>query len=305
MQTPELSNRHALAFCKVVLAAALTASCSGKAAPTITDPAAFLVAWVCPSGAPELIEQGCSGARPMQAKDRRTLRPHDLPGRNIGPEAWISGDSWTMPDGRFASIYAFAPWREWTPPRDGGEIYAVDGDRARAVSTQDGGKPYLQIFQGPECGGDGWALFWNDAPTGRWAARVARLSDGPPGAACAPLAGAYTRYRLETVDVRLMIDGAPTTRRIRTVISQHFDHPTIGGSQAMEEFYLGERVGRYRWSSYTVEPPAGHDLDLRCPTRPFTGVPEDRRFQLNDCRDFTNFRTHGGAFRGERYGWPS
>lgn len=251
------------------------------------------------------MEQGCSGSRPVQANDPLTLRPHDLPGRNIGLEGWIAGGGWTISDGRYASIYAFAPWREWTPPRDGGEIYAVNGDLARAVSTQDGGKPYLQVFQGPECGGDGWALFWNDAPTGRWAARVTRLSIGQSGATCAPLTGSYTRYRVEDIEVMMTVDDAPMTRRIRTVISQHFDHPTIDGSTAMEEFYLGEHVGRYRWSSYTVAPPRGDDLDLRCPVRPFTGVPENPRFRLNDCRDLTNYRSHHGAFTGERYGWPS
>jgi hypothetical protein len=264
------------------------------------DLTAYLAPWACADGKLELVAS-CADARAIQPADPRRMELRDLPGSNSGPEGYQVGGGWALGNGRFVSIYSYSPWGPRTPPHDGGEVYAVEGDRARAVATQDGGKPYLQVFQGPECGGEGWALFWADAKEGAWTERVARLSIGQVGEACKPLGQALTRYRIEDVKVTVLVDGVPTDRTIRTVISQHFDHATVAQSEAMEEFYLGFHVGRYRWSSYTLGPPAGADLGMRCPARPFSGAPG---FRLNDCRDNTNLRTADGTMSGDRYGWP-
>lgn len=261
----------------------------------------YLVPWMCPSGRPELAEPGCA-SRPFQAADVQAMRLHDLPGSNSGPEAYHVGGGWVLRPGRYVVPFSYAPWRAWTLPDDGGEVYAAEGDRARAVATQDGGKPYLQVFQGPECGGDGWLLFVaSDLRTGSWASRVARLTIGKVGDACHPMGSAFTRYRIEDVDWPITIDGKPETRRLSTIISQHFDHATVGESQAMEEFYFARHAGRLRWTSYTRGAPVGADLDMRCPPRPFTGEPG---FRLNDCRDLTNLRTDDAGMSGDRYGWP-
>jgi hypothetical protein len=263
----------------------------------------FVVPWICPDGRPEIVEGRC-GAHPQAVQDVQAMRFHDLPGSNSTDEAYQVGGGWTLGANRYVAIYSYSPWREWRLPDDGGEVYAVEGDHVRAVMTQDGGKPYLQVFQGPECGGDGWMLFWSDAPTGRWAERVVRLAIGKEGDPCHPMGQSLTRYRVEQVPWTLFVDGKPETHVERTVVVQHYDRETIAKSQAMEEFYLVRHAGRLRWSSYTTSAPRGADLSLRCPSRPYTGD-SDPRFRLNDCRDLTNLRSDSEAMTGERYGWPS
>jgi hypothetical protein len=77
--------------------------------------------------------------------------------------------------------------------------------------TQDGGKPgVLQHFVGPQCSGDGWVLFRQDAPTGNWTEMVARLSNTNDGSCPASLGRAYTRWRLE--DIALDAIFRPTAR---------------------------------------------------------------------------------------------
>jgi hypothetical protein len=269
-------------------------------APTLR-PDDYLVPWACADGVLEMASPGCPDAHPITAQEPLRMRPHDLPGRNSDELAYQIGGGWVISPGRFASIWSYRPWGRWTLPDDGGEVYAAEGDTARAVMTQDGGKPYLQVFQGPECGGDGWLLFATDAQPDRWTERVARLSGGRVGEPCHPLGQALTRYRISDIDLEFTHDGVRERYKVRTVITQHFDHETIAKSQAMEEFYFGYHVGRYRWSSYTRSAPMGADLDLRCPARPYTG---EGGFTLNDCRDLTNLRSGDGAMTGAGYGWP-
>ena len=124
------------------------------------------------------------------------------------------------------------------------------------------------------------------------------------GQACNPLGQALTRYRLEYVDMTVLVDDQPVQRRVKTIIVQHYDSDTLAKSENMEEFYFGEHIGRYRWSAYTTNPQAaGVDLAMRCPPRPYTGD-SDARFRLSDCRDLTNYRTADGSMTGDRYNWP-
>lgn len=303
--------KHALILCLLLGACseddeAASAGAANSSVPvTMTGPANirledYLVPWMCDDGVMAMAEPSCS-AHPARADEMLRMRPHDLPGRNSDDLGYQVGGGWTLAPGRYAAIYSYRPWREWTLPDDGGEVYAAEGTTARAVMTQDGGKPYVQVFQGPECGGDGWLLFRTDAVPGRWIETVARLTIGKVGDPCHPMGEALTRYRVEDLAVRFSNNGVPEQWIVRTVIVQHFDHSTVAKSQAMEEFYFGYHVGRYRWSSYTRAAPVGADLDIRCPVRPFTG---EAGFTLNDCRDLTNLRSDDDAMSGERYGWP-
>lgn len=283
-----------------VVEAAASPAAPALSAPTV-DPADYLAPWVCPDGHPEMVRPGCGGSRPTRPDDVQRMRFRDLPGSNSGPEGYQVGGGWTLGNGRYAAVWSYSPWREWTLPHDGGEIYAHEGDRVRVVATQDGGKPYLQVFQGPECGADGWLLFKTDVKPGVWTSVVARLSIGKVGDQCHPMGHAYTRYRIEDVPVTFTHDGVAERYVVRTIIVQHYDHATIAESHAMEEFHFGYHVGRWRWSAYTRGSPAGADLAMRCPERAYGGEPG---FTLSDCRDLTNLRSDDEAMSGARYGWP-
>lgn len=296
-------------------AAASTPASTGPATtPPVTtapvsaiDPKDFLVPWVCDDGRLEIANPGCT-SHPMTSSEPQKMRIHDLAGSNSTPAGYQVATGWMLKDrpDHYVAPYSYDPWLERKAPNDGGEIFVVAGDNVRVELTQDGGKPYIQVFQGPECGGDGWFLWaTSELKLQAWSQRVARLAIGQLGQACQPMGQALTRYRIEYVDMTVLVDDQPVQRRVKTIIVQHYDFDTISKSQQLEEFYFGEHIGRYRWSAYNTNPtPAGADLGMRCPYRPYTGD-SDARFKLSDCRDLTNYRTADGSMTGDRYGWPN
>jgi hypothetical protein len=278
-----------------------------SSAPVSTiDPKDFLVPWVCEDGRLEIADPGCN-SRPMTSSEPQMMRVHDLPAPN-GPSAGYQvGGGWMMkgrPD-HYVSPFSYKPWKEQRLPDDGGEVYVVKGNIVRILLTQDGSKPFIQVFQGPECGGDGWLLWVNtELKPGQWSQRIARLAIGQVGQKCKSLGPALTRYRLEYVNMTVLVDDQPVQRRVKTIIVQHYDHNTVSKSQQLEEFYFGEHIGRYRWSAYTTKArPASAELAMRCPPRAYTGD-SDARFKLSDCRDLTNYRTADGSMSGDLYDWP-
>jgi len=90
----------------------------------------------------------------------------------------------------------------------------------RIAATEDGGQMHVvQGFYGAACGGTGWILFRNDAPSGRWATTVARLRGEPIPSPCQANRFALTRYRLEAVSLPFIIGGRRVDRTLPTVIS--------------------------------------------------------------------------------------
>jgi hypothetical protein len=84
--------------------------------------------------------------------------------------------------------------------------------------TQDGGKPgVLQHFVGPQCGGDGWVLFRQDASTGSWTETVAHLSNTNDGSCPASLGRAYTRWRIEDITWTLYFGRQPERVTLPTI----------------------------------------------------------------------------------------
>jgi len=184
----------------------------------------------------------------------------------------------------------FAPFGSYEPERgDGFQVAEIGADRyVRFTSTRDGGTPWEQHFVGQHCGGSGWIVFGQDAPTGTWREVVATLNIAKDPATCPPsLNYALTRYRMEQVDYPFAVAGAPSTRTIATVISEHFDHKTVGEAGALERSYLGQGYGLLRWEAWARRPPSIPDLPERCGPVAYSVAPEQGWWMV-DCRQYSN-----------------
>jgi len=143
-----------------VLLVCVLAACNSSAPPpappaaaTISNLTVFLV-----QGTPE-----------QKSIDQVTYRKHDYP----LPNGYQVDDSVLLPDGRILQTFAYPPFGPANFAKgDGGQIVSINGATVLFTETRDGGKPNDQYFVGPNCGGTGWVVFRNDAPTSRWATLV-------------------------------------------------------------------------------------------------------------------------------------
>ncbi len=289
----------------VVVLLILGAWSPGAAAPSpgvIPDVAVFLAQSRCANGDLEVEATGCSGARPQRAADPMLTRRRDWP----APAGYQSEDSFQADDGAyFETTFAYPPFGPFNARHgDGGEIYIIDGAGVRIAATEDGGRMnVMQGFYGARCGGTGWILFRNDAPTGRWAEAVARLSDQPLGARCQAKNAAYTRYRLEIVALPFILRGVRKTLSLPTVISEHYNAGTLAQATGLERTFMVKGVGRAVWESWSRKPSSLKDLAQRCPGTAWS-TPPTPGWYLNDCRYATNLVPADGSLTGDGYGWP-
>jgi len=269
---------------------------------TIADMAPFLVQMRCADGALAVIKPACPGAALQRARDPMLFRRHDWP----APDGFQITDSFVSDDGAyFEALFAFPPFGPFVAAHgDGGDISVIEGPTARASATEDGGQMgVIQGFYGAGCGGTGWILFRNDAPTGRWAELVAHLKGEPIGSACSAKSNAYTRYRLEQVELPFIIDGARTTLTLPTIISEHYNAATLARASALERTYLAKGVGRVIWEAWSKHPATATNLAERCPGAAWSVAPAPGWY-LNDCRTATNVVAADGSMSGDAYGWP-
>jgi hypothetical protein len=280
------------------IAAALAPLAAAAGPVTVPDPLAYLVQQRCPDGQLQVTETACPG-RPETAADPMRVSRHDWP----PPAGHMAQDAILGLDGP-ETLWDFAPFGRFEARKgDGGEVYAVAGDTVRIALTQDGGTPYLQGFHGAGCGGSGWIVFRTDAPTGRWASLVARLSGGRARAPCAAGDSAFTRYRLETVSAPWIVGGQRTEIALPTIISEHYDRATLAASRNMERSFFARGVGRIIWEAWTRGAPASADTAVRCPGTAWSTPPADG-WRLSDCRYATNLVVTDGTMSSERFGWP-
>ncbi|MBV9859947.1 MAG: hypothetical protein JO038_07585 [Alphaproteobacteria bacterium] len=268
-------------------------------AATIADPLGFLVQTRCPNGGPPT---GCAAPARQRAADPMFYRRHDWP----APSGYQTDDSVLRDDGKAViDLFSFAPFEGFVAAHgDGGQIMVADSDTVRIAQTQDGGTPGMQYFVGPNCGGTGWIAFRTDAPTGRYAALVATLSDRPDPNACPRrLAKAYTRYRLETIALPFIIGDARRDLTAPTVISEHYDRDTVERATAMERTYFAQGWGLVRWEAWTASGRAGSGLDRRCPPLAYSEAPA-AGWRLADCRIWTNIAPADGSLSVDGVGWP-
>jgi len=264
------------------------------------QPLDYLVAHVCPDGNLPML-QPCAVTHPQKARDRILWRRHDWP----PPDGYQIEDTFIEADGQPALIWTYPPFGPVDPANgDGGELYKIDhSGMVTITATQDGGKPYLQHFVGESCGGTGWIAFSASAASGRWTEKVARLADGSDPGACDYLNEAYTRWKLEDVPIPFIIRGQKRLVTVSTILSEHYDGPSIARSRHVERSFFGRGYGRLVWEVWGTTPPTVPDLAERCPLTPFS-LPPARGWQLEDCRYATNLVAAEGRLTGARLGWP-
>jgi len=178
-------------------------------ATTVSDPLAFLEQTVCDDGSVDFTR--CTAKHRQTNKELARYRRHDLP----APAGYQIGDCVAR-----RCIFSYPPFGPFNVANgDGGDAYSTASDGwVRIAVTQDGGKPgVLQHFVGPQCGGDGWVLFRQDASTGSWTETVAHLSNTNDGSCPASLGRAYTRWRIEDITWTLYFGRQPERVTLPTI----------------------------------------------------------------------------------------
>lgn len=267
---------------------------------TIADATLFLAQVRCADGRLQIEEPACVDPTMQIAADALVSRRHDWP----AGVAYQISDSWMIDRNTFETTWSYPPFGPFSQSNgDGGELYTTDGITVRISATQDGGKPYLQGFYGAGCGGTGWVLFRNDAPTGSWASLVASLTDYPIPSPCRAGTPAFTRYRLESVTAPWIINGAVRMVTTPTVISEHFNAVDLASATALERSFFAAGIGRIVWEAWTTSPPVGAQLPARCPGTDWS-TPPAPGWTLSDCRTSTNVQAADGSLTGTAFGWP-
>jgi hypothetical protein len=279
----------------------------------ISDMNGYLVQATCPG---ELTPNNCAYAK--QTKDLittpLTFRRLDWPGAYSG----VISDNVLDPSiGAVISTFKTTPFDgRFNPPNDGGDVYMNItninriGDAAVAVKTQTGSLTPI-YFVGYTCGYTSWLLFPQSLPTyGQgWGSAVAELGQSStPGTNCnlQNMSPAFTRYRLENVNIPFLINNVRSTLVIPTVISEHYNGSSIAVSTQLERFYFAQGWGKLRWEFWTTSTPS-RNLAGECPTVPTWEVaPSFSGAQLTDCRTWTNIipNTRGWSVSDYRWGWP-
>lgn len=243
--------------------------------------ALLMIAFACSSPAPVPPVQHVTIGNPMEYLVQSLANG----GRNDWPLArgYVRSESLLQSD-----RVARQTWDFHSGNGDGYQLaeWAPDG-YVRIIETVDGGTPWTQHFVGQRCGGSGWIVFGQDAPTGSWREVVAWLSIAQDPSACPPLGEAFTRYRRELVDYPFAVNGALSTRTVSTVISEHYDRDTITKAQALERSYLGQGYGLLRWEAWARRLPSIPDLPVRCGVLVAYSVAPAPGWQMVDCRTYT------------------
>jgi hypothetical protein len=281
------------------------------------------------------IDPSCTNTRPMTEDDPVLWRKHDWGGANGPIAGWQASDAVlarrrnvlfvaqtfdfgapsTEAEGHPDVFYRF-------DPNDGGDAIVIVGDTASAFLTQDGGSPGLQWFTGRACDGAGlgryvaWVLFKSDADKD-WRSTIAQLSRSSDDS-CAWWWGfsqAFTRYKLapETFPFQMVDAGAAPTRQsvaLSTIVSEHFNAPTMIASHSMERFYYAKGLGKVRWEAWSSNSAASSrsaalQQSGRCAPIADSGPPDAGWFMI-DCRMWTNIVVdrQRPQWRVRDFNWP-
>ncbi len=248
---------------------------------TIPDPSVYLVQSRVPDGNP---------ATPQRASDPFTYRRLDWPGGE-------AGDSVVTANGSFVTVFDYPPFGVPfdAAAGDGGEVYVIEGGKVRITMTQDGSKPGITKFDGP----DGWFVF-DDRVTNSRSCKTARIGG----------AQAYTCSWRQTLNVPFKIGETINIVPVDSIISEH----RAGGEDVpqapIERFVLGAGWGRIQWEWWVHPtavqasgrtPPTALTLNERCPS---LGLPDPPNGLIRvDCRLNTRIEPQDGSTSLLTYGW--
>lgn len=270
---------------------------------TIPDITAYLAVSRCPDGQPAVLSN-CANSMPQKASDPMLVRKLDWSG-HTGNQI---EDTYLSNNGQYyVNTFSYAPNRQFVPGNgDGGDVLVTDGTTVRITFTQNGtsgGGTIAGYWVGANCGGTGWLLFDNTAPTGRWADKVALLKGSVDPNACPNLSSAYTRWRLENANVPFVVNGQVQQINLPVVISEHFGGASIGNAHSMERVVMAKGFARVLWEAWATTPPLGIQ-NWSCPGIAPWSDPPAPGWYLQDRRCPTQISVGDGSMTGDIYGWP-
>ncbi len=271
----------------------------------------FMVQEVCtdaadhpvPGATPLDGAEACPRRRKLQVDERLPYHKRDWPGtadREAHPDGYQQSDSIPIRTSLgLASLQTYdfgdLPRRFGTLDQgDGGQVAFFTRLTASFGITEDGGAG-LQQFIGPGCRPvDGWVVVdssFADRPEGERLARITRDTDRCP----ANLGYAYTRWRLQTVPYRLMLQGRPRQADLLTLVSEHFGGRSVADADHLERFQFTQALGYTRWErwqnlqSKNLAEDRAQAADLgqsgRCEDG--LGAPAPGGWIMVDCRQWT------------------
>ena len=331
-------QRHKLTVMLAVITAFFAAGLSESRAEEVETLSTYLVQSVCLDTGNNItrrlpFDADCGASRPMTEDDPVLWRKHDWGGSEGPTTGWQISDAvsaqrdgmafvdQTFDFGAPATDNSGRPdaFRRFDG-NDGGDAIVASGDTASVFLTQDGGTPGLQWFVGENCERPGrdryisWVLFKTDVGPD-WHSLVAALRDRPNDICPRKFSQAFTRYKrvTDTYPVRRIDPNGSETRRmvtLPTILSEHYDRPTIDASGSMERFYYAARLGKVRWEAWSAD--AGKSAQAatlarsgRCPPLA-DSAPPGSGWMMVDCRMWTNIviEPDASVWHVRDFNWP-
>jgi hypothetical protein len=267
--------------------------CAFSAKADIPDPGVYLTQYQCADGR---FPTYCQGERtvPVEIGTPMGYRRADW-GR---PGGWMLTDAFHWPSSPFYGLHWVWPAE---PQNNGGEVYEKMADRVRILFTKDASYPGNQYFN--PCEVDGWVLFENTVPTGRWAEKLYRQRGAHSPTDCSGVINnGFTRSRLEDMFVPWLIDGVRVDLFQHVVISEQYNNDTIEHANRIERFMFGFGEGRVYWALCLTDNGKFEDFSYRLPRFPFSECPAG--FRLADARLNTQIISATPPTPPAQYAWP-
>ncbi len=308
----------------LVAAASAAASFLPSAAQAQSYPAATAMDFLVQSNCLDARGRIQPGILPFQAEcgarhglrwhQGMAYRKHDWPSnqhRAGAPLGYQASDAYMYflrgyPVALHTFEYGTAPYtyRQWDQGADGGDAVFLRGNEAAIGVSED--SDGIKWMPGPGCApGQPIVPGWLSFQDGR-GERIAELAITWDVNTCATaFSRSLTRWRSRLLTMPYLIRGNPAgTFRTETIVSEHYSHPEIGQSNAMERFWFARGLGKVRWEAWVNLETPGRDVARaqaqadetarggRCP--PFEGgvgpnEPGRSNWVLMDCRTWTNF----------------
>jgi len=206
-------------------------------------------------------QPGCDRRAEVTEAGTMAFRKHDWPATHLRaelPRGYQASDAYrTTIHGLPAAVQSFdygtQPYTfgQWDQGADGGDGVVLDGARLAIALTED---PVAgaQWWNSERCDGalpikPGW-LLWQPGP----AAAVAPHALTPSPAACPRgLTRSLTEWQIAPMAIPWLLRGVPQGEvRLEVLRSDHYTHPTVARSNAMERFYFAEGLGKLRWERW-------------------------------------------------------
>lgn len=256
----------------------------------------------------------CAHPSPLLPTQGMAYRKHDWPApehRPGAPLGYQASDAYVSTlRGLPAAIQTFDfgggryRFGQFDAGADGGDAVVLRGEEASIGVSQDSDGVKWLLGEGCRAGGalaPGWLAF--QGPQGE---RVAPNAITPAPSACPrAFSMSLTRWRSARLSFPYLVRGRPAGQfEAPFIVSEHFSHPTVAQSNALERFWFARGLGKVRWEAWVNLSFPGQDVPRlsaqarwfastqRCPAvEGGVGPNEPGRanWVMVECRTWTNF----------------